>query len=1210
MLGKTATPSQLSDRDARRRRGVLGAQLDGGRLPVACVSAFTLKHKEWVRELLTLILADPSIPKSFTFSSIHINFNTVAAGHQDSNACRESLIAAFGDFTKGGEFWVETDTSDVDMCDIHNAWWSICGQRRHGSTPFAGNRFSVILFAHQILDRAPLDLLKTIDELGFRRVAQSDSTACTEVDLQPGNAVAKVDLRPENAVTTSTTEWASRAPLTSLSRGQGGLAPTQADAKERPGSWATFRAARHFWFVHHFAGPEEFNLGEAIVAEARSRGLRADHVAVDKKRDGQDLLASEPYSSHSRWAAEHWIDGHHSGWCCATFSPLRAKKRRFKGMKGPVRSAEFPRGLPSNTEAEQQEADRGTSMAVRSADLAAEVADSAILRTLLPVTTLENPGPPDWGVNRPSAFFLEELVEWASRPGTVDAEVYLCGHGAIDDAGSPIQGRGRWSGTDLGLANTCECTVPHSSLMNPENARRKAAYPRGLCLKYAKHTVDRWERNLETEWRILSSGRATRLASEHGSLVGPAAWAAWEIALPSTKSATKRPGKDSNLPLKKVGRFGNCLTVAAVTPTGGLSYASPEVTNANLANSAKNVRDIENRQCVGGMRSPVWAVNRNHGLKAVGGHVRGIFSSWLTLNPSAWLVATNYGRVDYEGPPDELVLSFRAALAQGIGAEPHEVGTWNYDQHHFRFGVRTPGSAIQGSIIDSWLKCANDPDDQIGVWQRQGVPLGTEVDIVSRDIFPTISGEDTEFELTTVLDAIEANFKNYNSIYDEIEEATFELERYLKEGFLGRVSASDALVRFPDGTVHKKAIILKILDDGSLKRRLFLDCRRSGGNSRQRCPERPVLPRGVEVKADTKALFKRNMTSGRHSLCTDGSFAGELASGDFSDAYPHFCIDERELKHCLSKDPTRLDTLLIWLMLFFGLKVAPLLWSRFAAALGRMLQGTVEDYEARMDIYLDDPLWILWGSNRERSFILVMHLFILLALGVKIAWHKAFRGSQLTRIGISYELLWAEAILRMTVGDKLRDDVLEEASKLLSVQMAGTRRVRKLAGKSNWISGILPRLRWCTNILYAAIRDREICVASGAEAAARAARADPRNKDTLIEVKRFKLALLWLVARLKHNKDNASLSTSASLAEPNPVWDIVLDGSPWGCGGLLVHRQTNEIVECFESALSTRSCRDETSKFRCLVGAQDPYGRTHPPFPSRMRAVDALIYGR
>eukprot|EP00969_Alexandrium_andersonii_P058101 2559740-Alexandrium_andersonii.AAC.1 len=50
-------------------------------------------------------------------------------------------------------------------------------------------------------------------------------------------------------------------------------------------------------------------------------------------------------------------------------------------------------------------------------------------------------------------------------------------------------------------------------------------------------------------------------------------------------------------------------------------------------------------------------------------------------------------------------------------------------------------------------------------------------------------------------------------------------------------------------------------------------------------------------------------------------------------------------------------------MLSFGLAGAPLAGGRFAAALARCLQGVAFPSEARLQLYLDDPVWRLVGPR-------------------------------------------------------------------------------------------------------------------------------------------------------------------------------------------------------------------------------------------------------
>ena len=99
----------------------------------------------------------------------------------------------------------------------------------------------------------------------------------------------------------------------------------------------------------------------------------------------------------------------------------------------------------------------------------------------------------------------------------------------------------------------------------------------------------------------------------------------------------------------------------------------------------------------------------------------------------------------------------------------------------------------------------------------------------------------------------------------------------------------------------------------------------------------------------------------------------EGAIADLRDAYPHFRVHERELEFCLTKDNEGIFVL--WFMLCFGLKTAPLIWGRFAALLGRLLQSMFSEKVLRLQIFLDDLAWALAGSRHQRTWNLAICLW-------------------------------------------------------------------------------------------------------------------------------------------------------------------------------------------------------------------------------------------
>ena len=161
----------------------------------------------------------------------------------------------------------------------------------------------------------------------------------------------------------------------------------------------------------------------------------------------------------------------------------------------------------------------------------------------------------------------------------------------------------------------------------------------------------------------------------------------------------------------------------------------------------------------------------------------------------------------------------------------------------------------------------------------------------------------------------------------------------LAERYAAEVPIADLPEDFANGTIPRMSILLKQkLDEATgdlkLKRRLIVDMFRSGGNSKSTVPERPVLPR----LCDAVTMFLHFLL-----VAIELGQPLEWYSMDFSDAYFHFRVRAEEWRHLLS--PWTDTTVLLWVHMAFGLTAAPLLWSRWAGALARMLCGLFGDAE-------------------------------------------------------------------------------------------------------------------------------------------------------------------------------------------------------------------------------------------------------------------------
>ena len=135
----------------------------------------------------------------------------------------------------------------------------------------------------------------------------------------------------------------------------------------------------------------------------------------------------------------------------------------------------------------------------------------------------------------------------------------------------------------------------------------------------------------------------------------------------------------------------------------------------------------------------------------------------------------------------------------------------------------------------------------IGQWAREGAPLGMEAEVQTSGIFPEV---DADEPLEAQMDMMDlAGMRNYES-----------METARAGGARGRPSHEEVRQRFSQETASKLALILKQKPDGSTKRRIVIDMRRSKGNQRAKVKERIVLPRAQDIVSSHKSCEPENMS--------------------------------------------------------------------------------------------------------------------------------------------------------------------------------------------------------------------------------------------------------------------------------------------------------------------------------------------------------------
>lgn len=743
-------------------------------------------------------------------------------------------------------------------------------------------------------------------------------------------------------------------------------------ALEEAKDFGHYSTLRTFRYLHLFAG-EKDALGDAIAAEAKRARIKVECIGLDRKTNAEVDLSNSEVMEKIRGEVEddEW-DGYHSGFPCGSFS----RARWVPGGPPPVRSSQEMYGFASNSQRQQEEADRGTLGAVRSSELMVLQCERADKRGIQKVSTLENP-PGTEGIEG-SAWMLPEMKRDLEKVDAAVANYNTC---AFQSDKVRWFKPGRWAGR-IGqddfkdLCKICRCPnwVTHKSLVGKAATEEAGAYPKALAEAVAKKIVNNFKKTLDLEWwRFMMATKKAEVTSLQES---------W-IRNMDRKRQMKRPLQSIQ------------------------DKEEAKIPSSSSKMSKKEFKKVEEGHYVGGMRNPAKAVARLHGAQAIGSRVREEWENFYearkqNLSEFAQLYGTN------EAKFDQYVLEeWRERLRETLKCEEEPEGITIRENFEFK-------SPLQADLWKAWIEATNDPDTVIKEWLVEGVPLGIAKEIPgSNGIFPPVEGEEQLLDQGQDL-AAQLGLENYSSMEEHRGEALLELQRYEEKGIARSLSSEELLQRFPThGTISKLALILKQKDDGSVKSRIIMDLRRSGGNARCRVPERIVLPRVSDV-VDSLVWMREHRGQLQGDLAQRGYkdiYPGKatLFSVDLEDAFCHWAVCKEELCNAVAPhvDPNRL---VVFVALLFGYKSAPLLMGRLSAAIGRLLQALVKPYEMQVQVYIDDILGVLAGPRAQRQKLLSLVLYTLGAFGVKVSLKKGEQGPRIKWIGVTFEINYPENV--------------------------------------------------------------------------------------------------------------------------------------------------------------------------------------------------------
>ena len=895
-----------------------------------------------------------------------------------------------------------------------------------------------------------------------------------------------------------------------------------------------FRSNRPFRFLHLFSGEKDM-LAEALRKECERARLVLYAEGIDRKLDrGVDLTSHDTFNGIDQSIMDGDWDGLHSGFPCSSFSMVRW--RHAQGGAPPVRSAFHIYGLPGNSPSMQKEADTGTLMAVRSTWAHRKQVETCRRRQVPACSTLENPPGND---TSGSAWMLPEIVVALADTGSSEVEFNTCAYQ------SKLKERwfkpSKWAGRLEGLhelAKVCRCPkwVKHVPVVGKRETEAAGAYPQELATEIAVRMVKSWRRVLNLEWwRHLASVRSLELS-------------ALERERLDNDSRKLREEQQRKPPVKQT----PLSTPRASSAMEWHQEEEESLPQTSARPSKKDMREKENYFAIGGMRNPAAAMTRLQQVRTLGIVIRKEWGKFITLFPQARQVAADYGSSEAQLIPD-VGEKWRLKLMNIMGATRPDKVTL---KSAFEFT-----SPLTDYMWDAWQRKSRDPEQFLGMWIREGVPMGMEVAIPTCGIFPESEAKMTADDRMDMAEAM--HLRNYTSVEEQKEDAGIEVERYEAKGFCKILPWEVIHQNFPTGTASRLALILKQKPDGSTKRRIVIDLRRSGGNARAEVPERIVLPRACDVLSS--ARYMKAHEAEIPGVTSGGAFEkdAEFMLLDLKDAFCHFGLHPKELCHAVSPG---LDsgTGILWCAMLFGYTAAPLIMGRLSAAIARLVQSLVHPAEGQTQMYVDDLLLLLRGDKRHRETVLAMVIYTLVAFGVQLSLDKGERGIRCTWIGTTFEL-HADKLLLGTP-PKLLAEVQEKLAEWSKAGMLSVKDMRSVAGKLSWMAGITPRIRWAVAAIYAVIAAVERDEATGAELARAAKRdSDRRPKQGLAHRKRLGTALPWLQAALQ--APHQYLIREEELTEAETRWGLVTDACPRGLGGILIQRIGTEwtMVETYEA---------------------------------------------
>ena len=563
--------------------------------------------------------------------------------------------------------------------------------------------------------------------------------------------------------------------------------------------------------------------------------------------------------------------------------------------------------------------------------------------------------------------------------------------------------------------------------------------------------------------------------------------------------------------------------------------------------SQKEIKEAEDAVASAGARNPHWVIQEWPEYCEAMRPVSEVLLNAIRQEPDLSCMYLACGPNPVRPPPAEhTVQEARARLASKLSLSTaeaeahHESSTWRYN------------------IIGQIQRAAGDPDVHVASWLRDGAPMGIAKAIPAGGLLPLVHEQRQQHYNELEQSGLwHHNHPSFDTAEESFKAAHAQMKEHLDQGFAWLFRDREQAERWLECTAFASPLadVMKPKADGTIKHRLIQDLKASGINACSTVPERQVLPRfqdhGRDL-ADLSVLGKTQVLvlDYQHAFMSVPLAYEELRFN--CSAVPNGVARSR--KSSYPGEPEK-GTFVIWRVLGFGGHAGPLVYSRIATMASRSTQALLnctatEARQARLQLYVDDPIVVASGSDADRQEQLDLAILWWLIMGIPLSWKKGCWSSTdetYRWIGVDFKLI-NPGVAQL----QLPDEFKKELQDLLRHYSQGETQIHEhhaqsLCGKVGRLAQIVPEARPYASALYGALAGAIAARSAGAR------EASPGH----FPMKRFHHAAAWIWTLLVDNEaspiDLVRLIHAGPEPQPRPAeLRVQFDASTSGGGAVLL----------------------------------------------------------